>query len=859
MSISPGTRLGPYEVLAPLGAGGMGEVYRARDPKLGREIALKILSAATASDPDRRQRFELEARAASALNHPNILTIYDISEADGSLYIAMELVEGKTLRELVVSGDPLPTKKLLEYGVQIAEGLAKAHAAGIVHRDLKPENLMISKDGYVKILDFGLAKLTETVSRDESVAPTAIAAPTQPGTVMGTAGYMSPEQASGQPVDFRSDQFTLGAILYEMTTGKRAFQRKTGAETLVAIIKEEPEPLQQLAPKAPVPVRWIVERLLAKDPEERYASTKDLARDLKSVRDHLTETSASGGIAAVEPSARRRRRWLAPAALGVLLGAGLGLLIREALQGKPSSPVEFQRLSYQRGRIQTARFAPDGQTIVYGASWEGRPLELFSTRAESPEFRPLGIPGADLLSISSQGELAISLNRHFYLGYESTGTLARVPLAGGAPRAVLENVQDADWSPDGTTLAVARQVGGRSRIEFPIETVVYQSAGWISHVRVSPDGRRIAFADHPQRGNLVGELKVIDLGGKVLVTGPTTSRGIRGIAWSPRGDEVWFGSFLSTSTVSATSMSGRSRTIWSSPGVFLHDLSRDGRVLFSQNTSRREIAVLAASGGPERNLTWLNWAFPITFSADGASVLFNEQNRLPLGVYMRGLDGSPAVRIGEGEAYGLSHDGKWVLTGRLPDRKQLLLLPTGPGEPKPLPGGALTIQWANFFPDGQRILVSGSEAGRGSRLFVQDLSGGTPRPITPEGVQILFQQAVSPDGRSIAARGPDGRFAIYPPEPGTARPIPGLSADEIPIQWTGDGRSLFVTRLSEPPGVIDVLDIQTGKRTPWRQFRPIDPTGIEQVGPAVISPDEKSYVFSYRRSIDELYLATGLK
>ena len=291
----------------------MGEVYRARDAKLGRDIAVKVLPQATASDPDRRQRFELEARSASALNHPNILTIYDIGEADGSLYIAMELIEGRTLRELVASGEPLPTKRLLDYAVQTAEGLAKAHAAGIVHRDLKPENLMVTKDGFVKILDFGLAKLTEPVSQDASILPTAIAAPTQPGTVMGTAGYMSPEQASGQSVDYRSDQFTLGAILYEMATGKRAFQRKTGAETLVAIIKEEPEPISQAAPKAPAPVRWIVERLLAKDPEERYASSKDLARDLKSVRDHLTETSLSGGLEAAGPVKARRRGWALPA------------------------------------------------------------------------------------------------------------------------------------------------------------------------------------------------------------------------------------------------------------------------------------------------------------------------------------------------------------------------------------------------------------------------------------------------------------------------------------------------------------------------------------------------------------------
>ncbi|HYN20249.1 MAG TPA: serine/threonine-protein kinase, partial [Thermoanaerobaculia bacterium] len=292
MTLSPGTRLGPYEILAPLGAGGMGEVYRARDTKLGRDAAIKVLLSEVSADAERRLRFEQEARSASALNHPNIITVYDIDSSDSNLYLAMELVEGKTLREML-SAELLPAKKMLDISVQVADGLAKAHAAGIVHRDLKPENLMISKDGFVKILDFGLAKLVEGVAEEGSVLPTVVVPGTLPGTVMGTVGYMSPEQASGEPVDYRSDQFAFGSILYEMATGRRAFQRKTGAETLAAIIREEPEPIGQLNPKAPAPVRWIIERCLVKEPEERYTSTRDLARDLRSVRDHLSETSVS--------------------------------------------------------------------------------------------------------------------------------------------------------------------------------------------------------------------------------------------------------------------------------------------------------------------------------------------------------------------------------------------------------------------------------------------------------------------------------------------------------------------------------------------------------------------------------------
>jgi len=851
MPISPGTRLGPYEVLAPIGAGGMGEVYRARDPKLGRDIAVKVLPSATASDPDRRQRFELEARAASALNHPNSLTVYDIGEADGSLYIAMELVEGKTLRELVASGEPMPTKRMLELGVQTAEGLAKAHAAGIVHRDLKPENLMVSKDGYVKILDFGLAKLTETVSQDASVLPTAIAAPTQPGTVMGTAGYMSPEQASGQPVDYRSDQFTLGAILYEMATGKRAFQRKTGAETLVAIIKEEPEPIGQLAPKAPAPVRWIVERLLAKDPEDRYASSKDLARDLKSVRDHLTETSFSGGLEVAEPAKARRRGWALPAVAALVIGIAAGFLLRNVTTAKPGPPPEMKRLTYARGAIRTARFAPDGQTIVYGAAWEGLPLEIFSTRADSSESRSLGLPSADVLAVSSTGELAISLHRRYMFGFQSVGTLARVPLAGGAPREVLEDVEDADWSPDGTSLAVTRDVGNRGRVEYPIGKVLYDTAGWAGNVRVSPDGRLVAFIDHPQKGDNNGTVKVVDTNGKVRLNGPFS---IRGVAWSPRGDEVWS---AGREGIVATSLDGKSRIAWLAPGGGIADIARDGRVLCMLNSSRREMVGLAPGEKTERNLTWLNWSFPNDISSDGATVLFNEQNLEPMGLYLRKLDGSPAVRLGEGNAIGFSPDGRWALSIKELANGQFTLLPTGAGEPKVLSKTGIAISSAIYFPDGKRILISGNEPGHGSRLFVQDIAGGNPRAISPEGVNFIFP-TLSPDGKSVLATGPDRRLATYPIEPGEPRPLPGQETEDVPLRWTPDGKAVFVYHPSAPPLRVETIDVKTGRRTLWKELRPPDPSGVEQVGPIQIAPDEKSYVYSYRRTLDELYLATGL-
>jgi len=575
----------------------MGEVYRAKDARLGREVALKVLPDGVARDADRRARFEQEARSASALAHPNIVTVYDVGESGGSVWIAMELVEGKTIRDLLASG-ALPARRVLEIGTQIAEGLAAAHAAGIVHRDLKPENLILSKDGFVKILDFGLAKLAERgPAAAEGPTVSAGSPGTAPGTVMGTVGYMSPEQAAGQPVDFRSDQFSFGSILYEMSTGERAFQRKTGVETLAAILREEPKAIAELNPAAPAPLRWTIDRCLAKDPEERYASTKDLAGDLKSVRDHLSETSAAT-LTAAPP--RSRRGWLLPAGAALLAGGLLGALVVR-LAGRPAEAPEpvFQQITYRRGSIPGARFAPDGKTIVYAASWEGRPSDLFAAQADSPESRSLGLPSAAIFGISAASELAVGLNQRTVLGFETVAMLARLPLNGGAAREVMADVTGADWSPDGHELAVVRPEGGQWRLEYPPGKVLATSAAWMNFPRFSPNGRRIAYAEHPQRGDALGRVVVIETSGQRLYQSEIWPS-VSGIAWSPSGEEVWY----TGEGVQALLPTGRSRLVLRLPGFTdLRDVSRDGRVLISRSDRRREIVGLAPGETKERNLT----------------------------------------------------------------------------------------------------------------------------------------------------------------------------------------------------------------------------------------------------------------
>ncbi len=859
MSLTAGTRLGPYEILAPLGAGGMGEVYRAKDSRLGRDVAIKVLPEEFASDKDRLARFEQEARAASALSHPNILTVFDVGIASGQSYIAMELIEGKSLRELL-DGEPLSLRKGLDISVQIAEGLAKAHGAGIVHRDLKPENVMISKDGFAKILDFGLAKLAEPERGDRSSLPTAAPA-TTPGTVMGTVGYMSPEQASGKNADYRSDQFSFGAIGYEMATGKKAFGRNTSAETLTAIIREDPEAISLVNPKVPAPVRWIIERCLSKDPEERFTSTKDLARDLKSIRDHLSEASiASGSGPAVK--VRRRRAFLiaSTAAMGAL-----AMLLADRYLGarfrKPSTPV-YRRMTFQKGFILSGRFVPGGGTAVYSAAWDGNPTRLFSVRSESPESSALSQPDAEILAVSGSGEMAIALATHMVDGFIPEGTLARVPVSGGAPREVMEKVQWADWTPDGTQLAVVRDEAGQNRLEFPIGKVLFHTSGWISHIRFSPKGDRIAFIEHPKRFDDGGSLDVVDLAGRARKLSDEWAS-IEGLAWSADGSEVWFTSSKEgvARSIFAVTEGRRERLVARAPGTMtLFDIARDGRVLMSDDRYRNAL-IVHVPGRADRDVSLLDYSTLRDLSRDGSLVLWDEggQGGGPnYSVYIRKTDGSPAVRLGEGSGWAFSPDSSRVIgtTSQFP--RQLVLLSTGVGQPRALPVDSLDHARATFFPDGKKIAFMGTEAERPARLFVQDLSGGKPRPVSPEGIG-QARAIISPDGRLLAAQAPDNSLRLYEADGSASHPIAGSAVGDWPASWSADGRFLYVYRRGELPLRVYRIELASGRRELWKEIVPSDPSGLQDTGVFSMSADTSVYAYVYYLEFSDLYQLEGLK
>ncbi|MGE5275563.1 MAG: protein kinase domain-containing protein [Acidobacteriota bacterium] len=860
MPLTAGSRLGPYEVVAPIGAGGMGEVYRAKDPRLGREVAIKVLPAALANDAERLGRFEQEARSASGLNHPNIITIYDIGRSDSASYIAMELIEGSSLRALLASG-PVPTRKMLEIAAQIADGLAKAHSAGIVHRDLKPENVMVSKDGFVKLLDFGLAKLFVAPTEQVSGAPTVIPQETQPGTVLGTVGYMSPEQASGRPIDFRSDQFALGSILYEMAAGRRAFQKETGAETLSAIIREEPDPIERANPRTPAPFRWIVDRCLAKDPEERYASTRDLARDLRSIRDHLSEATSSGAVAAVEPKAKFSAKRLALIGAALVLAALGGLLAGRTLV-RVSQPT-FQRLTFQRGTVDAARFGPDGQTVYYSAAWEGGAPRVYSLRPGTPESSALALPPAALLAISSGGEMAILLQpRSATTGFAITGTLARVSLSGGAPKEVLTAVSYADWVPGGSELAVVHRVSGKERLEYPIGKVLYETGGWIQGPRFSSDGRSIAFIDHPGAGD-DGTIAFVDLSGKKT----DLSRGwatVQGLSWSPDGREIRFTAAREgiEREIYGVTPSGKLRLIRTMQGTpALLDIEPNGNALVTEDDYRSSAIVFLPGQTAGRDLAWFDWSSDRALSPDGKFLLFDESGEgagASGAVYLRPTDGSPAVRLADGLALSLSADGAWAITRTLPDPSHFVLVPVRAGQPRPLPPDGLgRPAYGAFFPDGSRFVFEGHAPGHGTRLYVQDVAAGAPRAISEEGINPsrLF---VSPDARWIAAVGPDSRVHLYPVAGGPPVDLPASQPDDYPAGWTSDGKGLYVSRQGIPCSV-DLLDVGSGRRTHVRDLAGPDPAGVTSFGPARVTPDGRTMMIGQQRIVSTLYRIRGLQ
>jgi len=852
--------LGSYDILDKLGEGGMGEVWRARDRRLQRIVALKILPRDVAADPARRARFEQEARALGALNHPNIVAIYDLGEDDGRAYLVSELVEGETLRAMLDRG-PLSLRKALDIATQMADGIAAAHALGIVHRDLKPENVMITHTGQAKLLDFGLAKQS-TPAAGENAATIALS---MPGAVMGTVGYMSPEQVRGEAVDARTDIFSFGCVLYEMLTGQRAFAAPSGVETMHAILNAEPPEPPVASAALPPALLTILHRCLEKRPEQRFQSAADLAFALRSVVPSSHTLIAPPPVAA--PS-RARRRWWIPAAavLSAFALIALGFLLHAGLF-PPIQPI-YQRITFRKGHVLAARFTADGRNIVYQASWEGGDAHVFLAIPGSPDSRDLDLPpDSKLVAVSSNQELALLTPP---IGDDHDARLASTSISGGQTRPLLDGVLAADWSPDGSSMAVLRRTHGANRIEYPVGTLLVDNIPWpLGTLRVSPDGQRVAYTRRAD-GHAAG-MWIVDRARKVTFLGAISGQNTTGedspLCWNPRGTGIWFRSLdpAEPGIVYAIDLHGRRRVALRLPSyVKLFDIARNGDVLLSTGSGQLGILGKAPDAAAERDLSCLDSAKVIGISNDGRVLVADitgESGGSRGSIYLRKTDGSPAVRISQGYAYELSPDGNWT-SGydlRADGSRRFVLQPTGPGEAFEVqaPGARIAVVYG--WLGNQRYVVGGRLSNQPWQCFVWDAAANTVRPLCPAGSPDSLNYFVSPDSRQVLVGAGQNHWLAYLVAGGTPQLARGIAPDETVIGWRSDNRSVYVVPIIQSTGSIPVsiVEIATGRRIPWKTIHPAQP--VINIRELHVTPDGRAYAYNYLTAQSDLYIAHGVR
>ena len=842
-----GKMLGHYRLIERRGEGGMGLVYRAHDERLDCDVAVKLLPPHAVADPGARALLLREARNAAALKHPNICTIHTVAESDGHVFIAMEYVEGTPLGERIGSGG-MPVESVLRYGAQIADALAHAHERGIVHRDLKSANVMITPEGRVKVLDFGVARRVTpedyvgTAARQSTI--------TEARGMAGTVPYMAPEVLKGEPADRRSDLWSLGVLLFEMASGQLPFSGQTIYELTGSIIHD---PLPALPTRVPAGLRAVILHCLAKEPSERYQR----AGEVRAALEALVTSQDAIPVPPVPPGPRSWRKFAL--VLGVAVAAAA--LVWTAASHMPARAPTLTQLTSGNGAVGMARFAPDGRSVVYTADWDGKPYGLYSARPGSAESHPLGFENTWLLAISPTEEMAVLGDFNVCPGPYGLGTLALTTLGGGSPRKKLEHVEWADWSPDGKNLAVVRDdLQGKFVLEYPVGNPLYATAGWITHPRVSREGDRVAFIEHPVESAFRGEIVVVDMA-KHRRALTKMWRNLWGLAWSPSGREVWFTGRKSgaASALYSVALSGRTRRVHEESSDFvLMDVHPDGRALLVRQTDRAQIVGMFPGDRQARDVPGLDYPLSVSLSADGSTLLVQEVGvggEGPRGsMYLIRTDRSQTVRLGVGEALALSPDGLWVLAKLpAPEPAPLALVPTGPGEPRPLPRDSITCIAASWFPDGERFVFAGSERGHGMRTYVQSIHGGAPRPITPEGIA---GTVLSPDGQWVAVPRTDTLYSTMGKPP---RVVPDLTDAGIPLAWTADGKSLFVEQREATVHTIYRFNLATGEREPWKELVPPEEGGVVDMYNTLLTPDGKYYAFTYERNLSDLFLFEGLR
>ena len=884
-SVAPGTRLGPYEVLSPLGAGAMGEVWKARDTRLDREVAVKLLPPSFASSPDRIARFAREARVLAQLRHPGIAAVHAFEEIDGHPILVMELAEGETLARRIADGPLLPGDAIA-IARQIAEALEEAHEKGIVHRDLKPGNVKVSPKGRVKLLDFGLAKAWaaepgSSAGQEDSVTMASRATEeteeTAQGLILGTAAYMPPEQARGLPVDRRADIWAFGVVLFEMLTGSRLFVGETVSDVLVAVMTRDPD-WSLLPAGTPAGVVRLLRRCLARDARQRLHDIADARIELSD-----PDGAAAYRSAASEPAvplspvdSGRAKAPRAPAPLRSRLRRGALVLVLVATAAAVSAfavhrmsgkePPVFRNITWSHGDVFSARLAPDGQNVVYSAAFDGRPLALYSARLDAIESRPLDLPAGDVVGISREADMALLVGRHNVGSWKRVGTLAQASLSGGSPRPVLEEVFDADIAPDGQSFAVVRAAAPGQQLEFPIGRVVHRSRGWISHPRISADGRKVAFLDHDVDGDDLGSVSLFSGEGPALRLSPQLDYA-QGLAWSPSGDEIWGTSYRveEGTLLQAFSPSHLPRILMRVPSTArILDMAPDGRILMTYDDTHVELEGRLAGDTALRSYSWWRASFVTGLSNDGALFAGDGAMTLAQGgnaaFYRRAGNAAP-VRLGAGSSAGVSPDGSRVfLTPAASRGTRLRSVPTGPGEPRdydlaPVESMISGTRVLSFSSDGARLAFVGAAPGSDLRGYLLETgSGGPPRAATPEGVDEVL---LSPDGRTVAGVARGKGVWLFPAGTGEGRSLAGSETGDLPVAWESSSRALFVWDRRIPLRVFRV-DLATGERKPALSVEPRDPNGV-LYGHVRFAPDLAHFLFRFRRHTSYLAVVGGVR
>jgi hypothetical protein len=676
---------------------------------------------------------------------------------------------------------------------------------------------------------------------------------------MGTIGYMSPEQARGLAVDHRADIFAFGCVMYELITGRRAFERDNSVDTLSAILKEDPPPISQVNAIAPPALERVVQRCLEKNPEERFQSARDLAFALDALSSGGSG-AASGAVAVARP---RRAPRLAVAAAAMLLLAGAFVLGRALSRPPTPGPIAVDRLTYERGTIHTARFTSDGETFVYGAAWNGTPSKVFIGRTDTGESRPLELPEGDLRSVSRSGEMAVLLAARYPTSWTPDGTLARGGLLSSSVRTVLEHARDADFLADGT-LVVVRRAAGKDRLEVPQGTVVFETPGYISHVRVSPDGARVGFLEHPLYGDNRGFVAVYEKGQVRRVS--VEYSGIEGLAWTRDGTELWTsgGNEATWKLVAVDPHAAvpKDRDVYTVPtNVVLYDIDDKGRVLLSSNEVTGSLRG-APADGREHDLSWHGWTLPGAISRDGRTLLSTmvDSKNPNYEVLLRSMDAGSAVTIGTGRAQELSPDGKWALSILPAEPRHVLLLPTGALDPTVavfVPSGSLTVAVVGVRGAVPGMAIVDLRSGKRIDLALPMLMG---RVL---GGRRFMPTYASPDGSLLAIATDDGRVLAWKltPNPATEpRELASLADNEVFAGWTTDPSKIYVAAWDGLKVRTDSLDISSGHRTTVRTVTIDDGAGMLMTAPdLLLSADAKAYVVGYTRMLSTLYLVTGLK